>query len=224
VGHTLPATLTVNDALDGLPTPSAELPGTPVHHVAAAVGEADKKRIHALGPGQTMRDLPEELWHESYRRRAYRRVMDGTPTERRGGAPAGIRRLRGDEPSKAITGAAHREFIHPEQDRPLTLRECARIQTFHDDFEFIGHRAEVATMIGNAVPPSFARAIGLAIAKTLQRPVVAPSTTGRLVRFDATAAEGMSPALARVVNAVELRYGLRRQVTELDSQQELLWA
>ena len=59
----------------------------------------------ALETGETMRDLPEDLKHESYRRRAYRRVMDGTPTEKRGGAPAGIRRLKCDEPSKAITGA-----------------------------------------------------------------------------------------------------------------------
>ena len=69
-----------------------------------------------------MRDLPEELWHESYRHRDYRRVMDGTPVEKRGGAPAGLRRLRADEPSKAITGAAVNKFIHPIENRPLTIR------------------------------------------------------------------------------------------------------
>ena len=62
--------------------------------------------------------------------------MDGTPTERRGGAPAGLRRLAPDEPSKAITGGALRDFLHPIENRTLTLRECARIQTFPDEWTF----------------------------------------------------------------------------------------
>src|SRR5258706_14860618 len=116
-------------------------------------------RARRLKQGQRMRDLPEELWHESYKRRAYRRVMDGTPLEKRGGAPAGLRRLRANEPSKAITGAAINEFIHPTEDRPLTVRECARIQTFPDNFVFVGSRRDRAQQIGNAVPPDFAAAI-----------------------------------------------------------------
>ena len=66
-----------------------------------------------------MRDLPEEYWHNSYRRRAFRRVMDGTPTEKRGGAPVGIRRLRLEEPSKAVTGAARNE-IYPSDGRSMS--------------------------------------------------------------------------------------------------------
>ena len=44
-------------------------------------------------------------------------------------------------------------FIHPEDNRTLTPREAARIQSFPDDFEFIGNKTVVCKQIGNAVPP-----------------------------------------------------------------------
>ena len=54
------------------------------HHVANVPAQyADA--IARLRPGETMKDLPTEYWHDSFQRRAFRRVMDGTPTERRGG-------------------------------------------------------------------------------------------------------------------------------------------
>jgi DNA (cytosine-5)-methyltransferase 1 len=108
------------------------------HHFAPDIPERTLARIRSLGVGQDMRHLPAELQHDSYRRRAFRRVMDGTPTERRGGAPAGLQRLFADRPAKTITSASVTEFVHPFQDRPLTIRECARVQTFPDWFEFSG--------------------------------------------------------------------------------------
>ncbi len=81
-----------------------------------------------------MKDLPQELWHPSFARRANRRVADGTPTEKRGGSPSGLKRLIADQPSKAITTGATSEFVHPTEDRNLTIRECARIQSFPDRF------------------------------------------------------------------------------------------
>lgn len=160
-----------------------------------------------------MRDLPPELQHASYVRRANRRVADGTPTEKRGGAPAGIRRLRGDEPSRAITSAASREFVHPSQDRPLTMRECARLQTFPDDFVFCGTTGERQTLIGNAVPPRFAYELAMHAAKHLvQHPRELPAlSTGCLARFDVTDALSMSPSLRAVVNGVLRRYPLEDQ-------------
>ena len=190
----------------GLPHPSPLPPGEPQDHVAPPVGSADRERIAALLPGQTMRDLPEEMWHPSYRRRAYRRVQDGTPTERRGGAPAGLRRLRGDEPSRAITGASCHEFIHPVEDRPLTLREAARLQTFPDEFTFSGSKVDRQTLIGNAVPPLFASRIGDAVRAHLTEEGGNVSGKGALVRFHPTLADGMSPALADVVRMVTRRY------------------
>src|SRR5207248_2363478 len=109
----LPPTPTLTEALLGLPPPSTVEPGYPADHYYRPLRGIELERASVLRPGQTMRDLPQRLWHDSYSRRALRRVMDGTPTEHRGGAPAGIRRLCPDEPSKAITGGARSEFIHP---------------------------------------------------------------------------------------------------------------
>jgi DNA (cytosine-5)-methyltransferase 1 len=119
----LPLTPPLLSALRGLPPATAGEDETGLDHSYPVLNPADVERAIALGPGQRMRDLPEKMWHDSYRRRAFRRVKDGTPTERRGGAPAGVRRLHGDEPSKAITGGAQNEFLHPTENRPLTIRE-----------------------------------------------------------------------------------------------------
>lgn len=193
-GSHLPPTVTVAEALAGLPAPAIHGCGEPQGHVATALAEDDLLRVHALVQGGTMRDLPEELWHTSYKRRANRRVMDGTPTEQRGGAPAGIRRLIAKEPSKAITSFARSEFVHPTEDRFLTIRECARIQTFPDTYEFHGRPADQALLIGNAVPPVFGEALGrhllaqMAAAKGRKK-------EGALLSFVPTASEGQSPAL-----------------------------
>jgi site-specific DNA-cytosine methylase len=111
-------------------------------HYYPNINHLQLKRIQALKPNQSMKDLPTELQHSSFQRRANRRVKDGTPTDKRGGAPWGLKRLCFDEPCLTITGGATREFIHPVQNRPLNLRECARIQTFPDDFEFCGNTTQ----------------------------------------------------------------------------------
>jgi DNA (cytosine-5)-methyltransferase 1 len=205
-GRALTRTPTLAEALASLPSASSS--GEPLvldHGFEALVGE-DLQRAQLLLPGQMMRDLPEELWHESYRRRAFRRVMDGTPTERRGGAPAGIRRLKPDEPSKAITGGALGEFLHPTEDRPLTIRECATLQTFPSDFRFAGTDTEKIQLIGNAVPPLFAEAIARNLIRELAG-AVPREDRGALLSFVPTSSPGMSPALERVVRQVESRYG-----------------
>jgi len=65
-------------------------------------------------------------------------------------------------PSRTImtTSFRVRELVHPTQDRPITFREGARIQSFPDDFEFFGTPKEIAMMIGNAVPPLMAYKLG----------------------------------------------------------------
>jgi DNA (cytosine-5)-methyltransferase 1 len=202
-----PATPTVNEALKDLPSPGSA--GAPQGHVAPRANSLEQARIDALRPGQTMRDLPEDLWHSSYRKRAFRRVKDGTPTEQRGGAPAGLRRLRGDQPSKAITSAAIRELVHPKENRRLTLREAARLQTFPDHFDFRGSGTEQATLIGNAIPPRFAEILGSTLLDHLNAPTGAnenESGRGELVDFDVTPAQQMSPALAKVVKKVNARF------------------
>ena len=155
----------------------------------------------SLRPGQTMKDLPSEYWHDSFKRRAFRRVLDGIPTEKRGGAPSGIKRLVGELNALTITSAAAREFIHPTENRPLTLRECARLQSFPDRYVFAGSLTSISRQIGNAFPPlaaqAFARhlmeldgAAGADIRRMTNR-------QPGLIDYHLTDATGMSPALAR---------------------------
>lgn len=203
----LPPAPTVGEALEGLGEPAGGEDRASVQgHIAASVSEPDARRFGLLGPGQTMRDLPEELQHDSYNRRANRRVSDGMPTERRGGAPAGVRRLLADEPSKAITSAASREFVHPTQDRCLTLRECARLQGFPDGFEFCGNRSDQATLIGNAIPPPFAELLGHWIADREGSASARSDESPQLYEFHVTNGSGLSPALSRVTERVNARY------------------
>ncbi len=222
-GTDLPACPTVQDALAGLPEPGTEPPGDPPGHFYSPPSAEELERLRALKPGQTMRDLPQELWHDSYKRRAFRRVMDGTPTERRGGAPAGKRRLRGDEPSKAITGGARGDFVHPYADRYLTLRECARIQTFEDEFEFIGSLAEQATLIGNAVPPLFGEVVAHSLATDLRTAEPGSSSDGALLSFVPTLSNGMSPALAHVTDRVTRRFRATRALEPEPLQMSFRW-
>ena len=207
-GVHLPLAPTLLSALRSLPRPTVEPPGVPAGHFAIPLDPDDLERVHALKQGQSMRDLPEVLWHESYRRRAFRRVMDGTPTERRGGAPYGLRRLVGDHPSKTITSGARTEFVHPTDDRYLTLRECVRLQTFPDSFEFIGTQAEQTLLVGNAVPPTLGRFVGRCLAADL-RTQSDGALPGALLSFIPTLSVGMSPALESVVDRVSRTFEKR---------------
>ena len=132
------------------------------------------------------------------------------PTERRGGAPAGLRRLRPDEPSKAITGAAINEFLHPSLNGFLTIRECARLQTFPDEFDFLGTKSEQALLIGNAVPPRLAEAFGRSALCDYQTTLINETLTteGKLLSFNPTLSTGMSPILREIVGHVTKRYGV----------------
>jgi DNA (cytosine-5)-methyltransferase 1 len=60
-------------------------------------------------------------------------------------------------------------FLHPEEDRPITHREAARLQTFPDSFEFEGSKIEVARQIGNAVPPLLGSAIARFVHSLLEQ-------------------------------------------------------
>lgn len=73
-------------------------------------------------------------------------------------------RLDADEPSVTITvnfvHPASNRCIHPFQDRALTPREGARLQSFNDSYQFAGNRSQITKQIGNAVPPLLGKAIG----------------------------------------------------------------
>ncbi len=80
-----------------------------------------------------------------------------------------FRRLAWQHPSPAVDTrfGEPRYFLHPEEDRGLSVREAARIQGFPDVFEFFGPRAAQFRMVGNAVPPPLARQIACAIREQL---------------------------------------------------------
>lgn len=80
------------------------------------------------------------------------------------------RRLSLEEPSLTLTCAPAQkqtERCHPLETRPLTVREYARIQTFPDDWKFVGNLTSQYRQIGNAVPVNLAYAIGRSLVRLL---------------------------------------------------------
>ena len=88
-----------------------------------------------------------------------------------GGGKTGMaRRLAWDEPSLTLTCAPAQkqtERCHPDETRPLTVREYARIQTFPDDWNFSGSLTDQYKQIGNAVPVNLAYAISRSLISLL---------------------------------------------------------
>jgi DNA (cytosine-5)-methyltransferase 1 len=174
------------------------------HHQVKLVTDIARERIALLAEGATMKTLPKHLQHPSFTRRALRRVMDGTPSEKRGGAPSGLKRLIGVEPSLTITSAAPTEFVHPTHDRLLTLRECARLQSFPDWYEFCGSWSSIATQIANAIPPLFMCHLATHI-KGCAHWQATSHSGGRWLGIAATRSSGQSPALVGMLRELEER-------------------
>jgi len=90
-----------------------------------------------------------------------------------GGGKTGIaRRIGWDEPSLTLTcspAQKQTERCHPEETRPFTVREYARIQTFPDDWEFEGSVSQQYKQIGNAVPCNLGQEVGYSIVNFLNR-------------------------------------------------------
>lgn len=127
------------------------------NHQTRKVGEIVQRRINALGIGDKMQDLPEELWHDSFRF-----YVKEDPT-RRGGPNLRLIRLDPAHPSLTVTGYIYNKFVHPFEDRFITPREAARLQGFPDDLEFKGTLGSVQQQVGDAVPIE----MGMALFRTL---------------------------------------------------------
>ena len=89
-----------------------------------------------------------------------------------GGGKTGMaRRLAWNEPSLTLTCSPAQnqtERCHPDETRPLTVREYARIQTFPDNWQFMGTMAAQYKQIGNAVPVNLAHTVGDSLSNLLK--------------------------------------------------------
>lgn len=107
--------------------------------------------IALLKPGMKANSLPKEIW-------------DGKRPEK-------WRRLHPNLPSHTILAQMHRdmsEWVHPHLNRWITVREAARLQSFHDGFIFAGSEWQQLKQIGNAVPPLLGYALGKLTKSLLQ--------------------------------------------------------
>ncbi len=123
--------------------------------------EKKKKIMELIPPGGYWKDLPVDL----------RKEYMGASFYLGGGKTGMARRLSWDEPSLTLTCAPAQkqtERCHPEETRPLTVREYARLQTFPDDWEFIGSISSQYKQIGNAVPVNLGYHIGMAVIAMLE--------------------------------------------------------
>ena len=132
-------------------------------HNMPSLSELDKEMISYVEPGGNWTSIPETVPSkrlDQIREMARTRGMVRTTY---------YSRLRYDQPSYTISTFFNRPGnganTHPWEDRTLSSREAARLQSFPDDFVFEGNEAAIRTQIGNAVPPLLGYAIGKAIEK-----------------------------------------------------------
>lgn len=119
-----------------------------------------EKIMDLIPPGGSWVNLPVNLQKEYMGKSFYSS----------GGRRGMARRLSWDEPSLTLTTSPSQkqtERCHPDETRPFTVREYARIQTFPDDWEFTGSVSSQYKQIGNAVPVKLAEEIGKEIIKAL---------------------------------------------------------
>ena len=122
--------------------------------------EHKKQVLDLIPPKGYWRDLPLEIQKEYMQKSFYL-----------GGGKTGMaRRIGWDEPCLTLTcspAQKQTERCHPEETRPFTVREYARIQTFPDDWEFNGSMSQQYKQIGNAVPVNLAKEMGYSLVKYL---------------------------------------------------------
>ena len=153
-----PEFVTVRDWIGDLPEIAAgEKHPHIADHRAARLSPLNIKRIRATPEGGGHRDWPDHLWLSCHR-------TSGGYTDVYG-------RMSWDRPASGLTtrciSYSNGRFGHPEQDRAISVREAACLQTFPRDFSFSGSLNSKARQIGNAVPVRLAKTIGLHVRKHL---------------------------------------------------------
>lgn len=121
------------------------------NHRCAGLGKANLDRLPHIPPGGSWRDIPFDL------------LPTGMKRARRSDHTKRYGRLHPNELGSTILTKCDPHwgtYIHPTQDRVLSVREAARVQAFPDHIHFYGSLSEQYEQVGNAVPPLFAKAIG----------------------------------------------------------------
>lgn len=125
-----------------------------LNHSAPKLGQINLDRMAHIPPGGSWRDIPFELLPAGMKR-----AKRSDHTKRYG-------RMKWDGLASTVLTKCDVHwgaYIHPEQDRSITVREAARFQSFPDWFAFKGSRTEQYVQVGNAVPPLLGRAVAEAI-------------------------------------------------------------
>ncbi|WP_158279373.1 DNA cytosine methyltransferase [Azospirillum humicireducens] len=126
----------------------------------AKFSERKVKYLRLIPAGGNWRDLPVHLQQESMGKAFYAK----------GGRTGYWRRLSFEETAPTILTEpqnASTSLCHPTENRPISVRECARIQTFPDEWIFCGKGSDQYKLVGNAVPVKLADAVGKHIASIL---------------------------------------------------------
>lgn len=158
---TISKKVTVRECFQHANLPPVGMSGDALHDFIPKRSEKVQELIRSIPKdGGSRSELPEHLILE-----CHKNISSGF-TDVYG-------RMAWDEVSPTITGGcaspSKGRFLHPEEDRGITLREAALLQTFPKDYWFStsGGRSAVALMIGNALPPEFIKQHALAIANSL---------------------------------------------------------
>jgi DNA (cytosine-5)-methyltransferase 1 len=139
-------------------------PNDPLHS-ASALSEVNLRRIKASKPGGTWRD-----WDESLLAECHRKISGQT-------YPSVYGRMEWDAPAPTITtqcfGYGNGRFGHPEQDRAISLREAAILQTFPENYCFLAPNerpsfSKIGRLIGNAVPVRIGEVVAQSLLKHIQ--------------------------------------------------------
>jgi len=130
------------------------------NHVAGALSRQNLERLKHVGPGGSWRDIPHDL------------LPKGMKNARRSDHTRRYGRIDPEGLSGTVLTKCDPHwgsFFHYEQDRALTVREAARIQSFPDSYRFYGSRVSQYEQVGNAVPPMLARTLAEHIKRTILR-------------------------------------------------------
>lgn len=122
------------------------------NHIARKLSDIQFRRLSSIGPGQAIKDLPEEI-------------------RPKGGYSGAYGRLDYEMIAPTITRWVFHpgsgRYGHPTDIRTITMREAARLQSFSDDFQFVGSYTDIAGQIGNAVPPLMMEAVAQSVLSCL---------------------------------------------------------